>query len=62
MPNQRIYNADDVRQDMNREIHKRMEWQLVEDSPDGITIRVFTTYISPDPLMSHWHTGTATSR
>ena len=26
-------------------------------SPDGITIRVFTTYISPDPLMSHWYTG-----
>ena len=53
VPEQRFYTPDDFRGDMYGEIHKRMEWQLVEASPDGITIRVFTTYISPDPLMVH---------
>lgn len=51
MPDQRIHTADHFRKDMNREIHKRMEWQLVEAAPEGITVRIFTTYISPDPVM-----------
>ena len=28
-----------------------MEWQLVEASPEGITIRIFAAHISPDPVM-----------
>ena len=51
VPEQRLHTADDIHQDMDSEILKRMEWQLVDDSPKGITIRVFTTYISPDPVM-----------
>ena len=57
VPDQRLHTPKDIRRDMNGEIHKRMEWQLVEAAPDGITIRIFTTYISPDPVWETEPTG-----